>query len=366
MDSRIRSIDGWRAIAALGVLYTHVWVTLGLPSLSVAGVEVMHFLNLWGNGVQLFFVISGFCFYLVLKKYEKYDLQTIIYFWRKRWLRIAPAFYTICIFLAFIHYGPFNFNTFYKLFLNFIFLQNHLQEATIDATFWSLAVEWHFYLLLPVVFIAINRFDVKKVIVAIIISCFFLNVLHFAGFFLPGPGWGYLIFTNIGHFAWGILLGFIYKNHILFSFLTNTYSLLAGLIVAYIGKFLFSSLVLKHCSPLLAILFESTGPLVMTFGFGMMIYTTLFNPFSSGLIGNKVLSIIGEISYSFYLWHSSIIFFLYHNFHEYIPATAAGVFLFMALTLLILLPISYITYTLLESFYFKRRASKLVAKPANN
>ena len=121
MNKRIESIDGWRAVAALGVLYTHVWATLSFPVLNVGGVDVFRLLNLWGNGVQLFFVISGFCFYLVLEKQQQYDFKTAFAFWKKRWLRIAPAFYTACIVLAFVHGTGSISDLLYKLFFNFIF-----------------------------------------------------------------------------------------------------------------------------------------------------------------------------------------------------------------------------------------------------
>lgn len=355
-NKRIESIDGWRAVAALGVLYTHVWATLSFPSVTIAGVDLMRFLNLWGNGVQLFFVISGFCFYLVLEKQKEYNLQTAFAFWKKRWLRIAPAFYTVCIILALIHhYSSFG-DLLYRLFFNFIFLHNHVPGAEVDAIFWSLAVEWHFYLLLPLIFFAINRTGIMQTVAALIALCIGLNFLHYSGLFYPGDQWWYSIFNNIGHFAWGILAGYLFRKDIQIKLLIKNYSLLFGLIIAYAGKTMFSSGVLMRF-PYLSSVLQSTGPLVMTFGFACMIYTSLFNQLSFSLVGNRAFSWIGKISYSFYLWHSAVLAFVYSFVATYMPSNAFAVVILLLLTLVLLLPLSYLSYTLLESFYFKRKRS---------
>lgn len=356
MNKRIESIDGWRAVAALGVLYTHVWATLSFPVLNVGGVDVFRLLNLWGNGVQLFFVISGFCFYLVLEKQKQYDFKTAFAFWKKRWLRIAPAFYTACIVLAFVHGTGSISDLLYKLFFNFIFLHNHIPGAEVDAIFWSLAVEWHFYLLLPLIFLAINRMGIVQTIAGLIVLCFGLSVFHYYGSFYPGDQWWYSIFNNIGHFAWGILAGYLFKKEIRIGFLSRNYSLLIGLVIAYTGKLMFSSGVIQRF-PSFSVLLQSAGPLIMTFGFACMIYTSLFNQRSFGLIGNRLFSWIGKISYSFYLWHSAVLSAVFSLIAAYLPDSGLSVPVLFSVTLLALLPISYLSYTLLESFYFKQKKS---------
>lgn len=355
MTKRIESIDGWRAIAALGVLYTHVWATLSFPTLDVAGVDVMRLMNLWGNGVQLFFVISGFCFYLVLEKQQQYNLQTAFVFWKKRWLRIAPAFYTACIILAIVHDTGSTTDLLYKLFFNFIFLNNHVPSAEIDAIFWSLAVEWHFYLLLPLVFLAINRLGLLQTVTGLVVLCIGLNLLHYNGYFYPGDQWRYSIFNNLGHFGWGILTGYLFKKVKPIGIFKQNYSLLIGLLIAYIGKTMFSSGMLQRF-PYFSDLLQSIGPLVMTFGFACMIYTSLFNRMSFALIGNKFFSWIGKISYSFYLWHSILLALVYSFVSPYLPSSAISVLLLMLFTLIVLLPISFLSYRLLESFYFNRKS----------
>lgn len=354
MTNRIESIDGWRAIAALGVLYTHVWASLGSPAFYIAGFDLMRFLNLWGNGVQLFFVISGFCFYLVLERKKLDNLDAVFEFWKKRWLRIAPAFYTVCTMLAFIYFYPDIKVISEKLFWNFIFLHNYVPGAGIDSIFWSLAVEWQFYLVLPFIFLAIYKTGVLKVTLALTGLCFLMNVLHYSGYFMPGDEWWYSLFANIGHFGWGILTAYLYKKNVKLPILTKNAGLLAGLSVAYLGKLMFSAVMISKLAGF-AVLLQSTGPLIMTLGFSMMIYSALFNPFSFKLIGSRVLSGIGKTSYSFYLWHSAVLAAVLYILKSHIPNSATGVLLLMAIVLVILIPLSKISFNLLEAFYFKTK-----------
>ena len=367
MKQRIASVDGWRIIAAMGVLYAHSWTIMNHPSLHVAGIDIMQVLNLWGYGVHLFFVISGFCFFLVLSKQPTYDLRTAVGFWKKRWLRIAPAFYVAAIVYAIARYSTFPPGTVgYRLFFNFIFLQNLGPNYGIEAIFWSLAVEWHFYLLLPFIFLLIRRIGVVGVVISILAIQVVLNLLHYKGLLKPGDDWNYTIFCNIGVFAWGILLAYLYTNRLGGAFFSKPLSVMVGLAFAYLGKFLFySGFVTKMGS--LGFVFQTIGPLVMTLGFASMIFSCLESKTLSTIWGNKIFSALGRVSYSFYLWHAFLLELIYQFFGHYLPQTGAGVFLLMGIVLCVLLPVSFLSYRLFESFYFNRQTSaKKLANQLDN
>ncbi len=149
---RIKPIDGWRAIAALGVLWTHSWATTKFDSIKIASVDLFKAINIVGNGVHLFFIISGFCMYLVFRKFEEINTSIFFSFVYKRWIRIAPAFYFACIIVGIYNFVNNGESLFSRLFYNFLFLTNIVPGSVISAPFWSLAVEWHFYILLPFIF----------------------------------------------------------------------------------------------------------------------------------------------------------------------------------------------------------------------
>ncbi|HEX3386793.1 MAG TPA: acyltransferase [Mucilaginibacter sp.] len=365
MKKRIGSVDGWRMIAALGVLYAHTWSLLHFPSLRIGGVNLMQVIALWGNGVQLFFVISGFCFYLVLSKQATYDLDAAIGFWKKRWLRIAPAFYVACTVYAFCNYSALASNIGTRLFFNYTFLQNMVPNTEIAAHFWSLAVEWHFYLLLPFIFLLIKRLGVMGVVISILSIQIILNLFHYKGLLMPGDAWYYTIFCNIGHFAWGILIAYLFTTPTGVRFFSHPLSILAGLVVAYAGRlFFFTDFVTRMGS--LGFVAQSIGPLFMSMGFAAMILSCLESRILSAIFGNKVFSALGRVSYSFYLWHFIVLQTVWDFCYKYIPRTASGVLLVMMLVLSILIPLSFLSYRLFESFYFRSRAKEKPVKKLDN
>jgi len=359
MNSRIDSIDGWRILAAVGVLYGHTWALFNNVSWMVAGVDVMRVFYLWGYGVHLFFVISGLCFYLILSRQPVFDLRTAVEFWKKRWLRIAPAFYAACVVYGLVNYSHMRHDLVYRLFLNFIFLQEHAPDARIDGIFWSLAVECHFYLLLPLIFLLIHRMGVPGVCACILGLHVVLNLWHYK-FHYPyrkipfiTDGWWFTIYSNIGHFAWGILAGYLYTTRRLVTFFSRWWSLLLGLVLAYTGRaFIYSQALVLEGSA--RYIFQATGPLLMTMGFACMIFSCLENKTLSHIWGSKVLASLGRVSYSFYLWHALLLQVVYWRLKDKLPGTAAGVFATMAVILLLLIPLSYLSFKVLESFYFRR------------
>jgi peptidoglycan/LPS O-acetylase OafA/YrhL len=361
MKQRIGSIDGWRMIAALGVLYTHSWTALKNPPLNIGHINLMQFLNLWGSGVQMFFVISGFCFYLVLSRWPAYNLRTAAAFWKKRWLRIAPAFYVACTCYAFTHYSLFSGTIAYRLFFNYLFLQNVVPNVGILYIFWSLSVEWQFYLLLPLIFLLIRRLGVVGVVALILTIQVIIDLFHYKGMLMPGDEWYYTIFCNFGHFAWGILLAWLYTNRWGIAFFSKPMSILAGFTLAYTGKLLFFSAFLAKMGGF-GFVFQTLGPLIMTMGFACMIFSCLESKTLSTIWGNKYFSALGRVSYSFYLWHAFILEIVFEHFKNIIPWTGPGVFLLMLIVLIILIPVSFISYRLFESFYFRMQPSAKLAK----
>ena len=359
MNKRISCIDGWRAIAALGVLFTHTLAILNHPTWYLGSIDLFQGLNIWGSGVHLFFVISGFCFLLVMSKNKDYSPKAFLGFWKKRWLRIAPAFYTACIVYGLYRYGSFSRELLISLLANFIFLQTYIPDTGIAALFWSLSVEWLFYLLLPPIFMLIKSFGYIPVIVGMLVAGFVLNLAHYCGYIYADEfAWYYTIFANFEHFGWGMLLGFVYKQELLsYSFLSGIAGFFLGLFVSYIGKIFFYSAFVKYMGNW-GFIFESTGPLIMTLGFSIMILSSLRDNFINKILSNSVLVFLGRISYSFYLWHMLVLELCFQYFKQYISISPAGVAMLIVTVLIFLIPLSYISYHLLESFYFKLSSNK--------
>ncbi len=106
------------------------------------------------NGVDLFFVLSG---WLVGGLYwrEQRELANvaIISFWMRRWLRTVPPYLAALLVASLGAYAlrrqPFDFGY-------LLFVQNYYDEIPYFLFSWSLCVEEHFYLLAPLLFLALR------------------------------------------------------------------------------------------------------------------------------------------------------------------------------------------------------------------
>ncbi len=146
------SIEGLRTIAALGVVWIHVWAWFGNPALKFGGIDLFKAFSFVGNGVDFFFVISGFLMYMNWCD-KNISGHTYIDFIRKRFLRIAPLYYVSILFyfLFFTIIEKMQIGI-GEVICDLLFL-NNVFNINIAHTYWSLAVEWFFYLAFPLLFI---------------------------------------------------------------------------------------------------------------------------------------------------------------------------------------------------------------------
>jgi peptidoglycan/LPS O-acetylase OafA/YrhL len=150
---RIKQLDGLRTIAVFLVLLTHHGM-----------------LSFGWTGVDLFFVLSGFLITGILRKDRENP-----FFWRsfytKRATRILPPV-IIAIIVANFFEGHFAIASLGYLFFcsNFLAMQPPpLSVGSLDS-FWSLAVEEHFYLFWPFAVRFLSRDRLLKLSVAILIG----------------------------------------------------------------------------------------------------------------------------------------------------------------------------------------------------
>jgi peptidoglycan/LPS O-acetylase OafA/YrhL len=145
---RLVGLDLLRLVAIVLVLGVHMeappsnWVSPLRPAIET-----------WrhggGLGVDLFFVLSGFLVSgLLLAEYQKRGEMSISRFYVRRAWKIYPAFYVLIAFSLLYHWLVAGERVRPKPFLaEAFFLQSYLQGYWYHT--WSLAVEEHFYILLP-------------------------------------------------------------------------------------------------------------------------------------------------------------------------------------------------------------------------
>jgi len=171
--------DGLRAIAALMVLATHVWLPRPPPHppppppadkpLATSDSFWAPFFAQLDIGVPVFFVISGFLLYrpFVTARLGDRPAQTPGAFWKRRALRIFPA-YWVCLIVvsAFMYHGPLPIDSVKSFLTHAFLLQIYTSDRVVGGPVqqsWTLAVEVAFYAFLPFYAYWIRRVRVRRV-----------------------------------------------------------------------------------------------------------------------------------------------------------------------------------------------------------
>lgn len=163
----IPSLDGIRAVAALLVFFTHAGLADIVPG---------------GFGVSIFFFLSGFLITTLLRReYEKFGHINIKHFYLRRIYRIFPLLYLVLFSIVILSLaGIINSHfTIGALIAQVGQLTNyycilHGEEHLVPFTqvYWSLAVEEHFYLLFPALFMfSVKRWHYGKVVYVFLGIC---------------------------------------------------------------------------------------------------------------------------------------------------------------------------------------------------
>jgi peptidoglycan/LPS O-acetylase OafA/YrhL len=196
---RFASLDGWRAVAIIAVIFHH---TLGQSFSAPIAAQGRH-------GVTLFFVISGFLIVtLILRSKDINGRFSLPKFWGRRVLRIFPIYYgALLLYTVLVHltehstYGEaFTRNLpFFASFTTNWFVTE--SSHTIFFFSWSIAAEEQFYLMWPIIEAVLARPSHIFMLlgVLIIVSQYLLG--HYT------PGAGGLLMRVLYYIPLGIMLG---------------------------------------------------------------------------------------------------------------------------------------------------------------
>lgn len=351
MRQRIKTLDGLRFLAALGVLWIHTWTMCGNPRFYIRGIDIASFMAIGGNGVDLFFVISGFCMYYFYASKTEFSYHDFYRFIVKRWVRLSPAFYVSTIIYALVSIYVFHHQGRYLLnLLNSVFYLNSIfPQYNIAPHFWTLGVEWQFYLIIPFLLMYQHKAGFKKIFTVIFFSIFLIGFISV--FILKNH---YDLFTSQlffrgMEFGCGIIAArFIYLNKI---YTRNRMLLLSMFIIlTYGGRVLISGKILALSTNYYN-LFKLFGFTIMGCGFAGILYLAITSAKWLNLIlGNRLFKTMGKISYSFYLWHALILALIENYLIKFIPPDKGIItpVIITMITAVALYPVSLLSYKMLE------------------
>jgi len=310
--TKIDGLDGFRGILVLSVIVFHAFLVFSPENLSRFNGGFL--------AVESFFVLSGFLITksLIIKNKKLNNFFGVyLDFLKSRFLRLLPAFTFLSVIeISFIHlFFPERLkNLLNELLFGSLYVYNwwliirevpyfeRFQETLFNLHFWSLSIEWQYYLIWGAVFLILLRFS-KTVAVIFTIMFASFSVLDMYVF--------YKMYENI--------------DRVYFGTDTRFYSFMIGSLLALAENkiekrnwiFLTTgiiSLILLLTSFFLLNNYESYmypfGFLAVSIISALFILSVLKSEYFDKLLSFYPLSYVGVRSYSLYLWHFPIFSFL--------------------------------------------------------
>jgi peptidoglycan/LPS O-acetylase OafA/YrhL len=306
---RLAGLDLLRLLAIVLVLGRHM---PSIPESWPAGAQQL--LRIWNRGgwvgVDLFFVLSGFLVsgLLFTEFKSRHRLGVGRFFLRRGW-KIYPPFFVLILATVLMRLREGMPVPPVSLAAELFFLQSYMTGLWSHT--WSLAVEEHFYLLLPLTLTVMLRWNKNSLTplqpilpLAAVVAVLALAARMLNWYLRPSYG-------NLTH---------LYASHLRLD------SLFLGVAVSYAYHFhssQFEGLFSRHrrslllagallLTPAFAFTLERTpfiytiGLTIFAAGSGMMLVGILLSEIPDGHV-TRALATVGSYSYSIYLWHMFVV-----------------------------------------------------------
>jgi peptidoglycan/LPS O-acetylase OafA/YrhL len=355
-EERVYGLDVFRAVAILIVVIGHGSFLINhfLPGFPFIPLP---------DGVELFFVLSGFLIgSILLKTYNKEkkpDYKMLIRFWKRRWLRTLPAYYVVLILnILLVYLGIIKGDISQFSWKFFLFLHNFSSPFT-DFFWesWSLSIEEWFYILTPVTISAVfllfkEKINPKNVFLIVILVYIITPLLY--RFSISGvevdefwfdARFRKIVLTRLDAIMFGVLFAWIKYYFPGFWIKGRIYLFGLGMILVY-------SVVLYKFDP--NSLFAKTFYFsILGLGSAMLLPLADYRKSARTLFG-KTITHISVVSYSMYLLNLSMIAQVIEN--NFMPQSKTGFIIMYALYWIFVILLSSLFYRFVEKPFIDMRA----------
>lgn len=354
---RVVELDGIRGIAVILVL---IWHYFANQAFLAQGGWLLHFTKLAWSGVDLFFVLSGFLIIGILID-EKGKAGYFKSFYLRRLTRILPLYYLLLLtfFLySLIYYdgGLSPWNSWERSLIHITLMQTWMafgvpgaaQVATDPGAaswlgvVWTLSVEEHFYVLMPLLVARLSKRHLIVVLLILVVQAPFLRAFWEAGskgFFL----------ARADSLALGGLVALLIRNPVALKALQQK------------GKQLGTALVILLIGTALLNFVQSNQGDVLVHSwlsllFGLLILFVFTHPERRAIrfFKNPFLVWFGLRCYAIYLFHQPVSLLLHNQWHSGVPRfTSFSGMLPTAVALALTLVLAEISFQLYEKHWIR-------------
>ncbi|HZR59149.1 MAG TPA: acyltransferase [Terriglobales bacterium] len=293
----IPQIDGLRFIAITSVVLFHIYAALERGAIAVPWTFDT---DLAKRGVELFFVISGFILGVPfasqhLVNTPRVDLKQ--YFLR-RLTRLEPPYFIslfVCVAAQLVDSNrPFS-DMVPHLLASSLYIHNLIFGAfpgAVNGVAWSLEIEIQFYLLVPLLaaLFTISNYRVRRVVFTVLMLC--------SGLLSNGLYRNFRLHASIAYYLAFFLAGFLVcdlyvtRQNWKRSFLWDLIAVCGWPLVWYLGR--------------------NTGHVLLPFVIVILFLAAFRGRICSVLLSNRVITNIGGMCYSIYLFHFLVIYAVKH------------------------------------------------------
>lgn len=278
LHNHIPSLDGWRGLAILLVLFEHAQNRLYGHDVWDGG----------QHGVTIFFVLSGFLITTNLLK-EPINLRR---FYVRRFFWLIPTAWSYIAFVLFCDVlFRVKMTTWSEVLSCVTFWRNYygLGRSLALGHFWSLSIEEQFYLFWPGLLLLAGKRHVKLLAIALICGFWLWRLIHWNSYLTVTYGYLHTP-VHADSLLFGCLLAILWREDWLIHALDRHSIVLSA--VSFCG--------LLYCF----VFFRYPPPLAEPICIAVLIGLSVRFPQSKsfGWINSRVLSYIGIVSYSIYVW----------------------------------------------------------------
>lgn len=317
-------------------------------------------------GVWIFFTLSG---YLMGKGFftgrYHFSRKSIVHFYRNRLLRIVPLYYfALLTAVLFIHPEVLRFETLPYLISTFLFDTEGTRPGTVIGLLWSVATEMQFYLMVPLLALALSKAIPRVGAVAAVAAIMFVGLgYRTAAVFFAVPddrAWNVEIYSpllgNLDMFLLGMVTSWTVQRYPL-RWPRLGYGFLFSGLIYVASAWWWTAWLPDPRQPTINYAIRYFAP--TAFGLATAAAIIMFEHAarqSSDVVSRGVIratQMLGTLTFAIYIWHEPVFVSLRRLYPS--PMTAMDTLSAMALAIPAALLFAWITWLAIEKPFDDRR-----------